>query len=102
MPSANVSLRSFADSTESSPSVDGRKVYCAGQPRDVLALPLALAGPELSSALADELLDFYAFIFCQGGFRDLGMTFEQFLHVVATVLQGRLHPSCEYVGDRFP
>ncbi len=40
--------------------------------------------------MPDELVDFYAFIFYQGGFRHLGMTFEQFLLVVATVNPRRL------------
>jgi hypothetical protein len=31
------------------------------------------------------MLELYAFIFCQGGFRQLGMTFEQFLLVAAAV-----------------
>jgi hypothetical protein len=32
----------------------------------------------------------YAFIFCQSGFRQLGMTFEQFLLVAATLKPGDL------------
>jgi hypothetical protein len=35
--------------------------------------------------IRDEMLEFYAFIFCQGGFRQLGMTFEQFLLVAAAI-----------------
>jgi hypothetical protein len=38
----------------------------------------------------DEVLDLYAFLFCQGGFRQLGMTFEQFLLVIATFKPGDL------------
>jgi hypothetical protein len=52
--------------------------------------------------MPDELVDFYAFIFCQGGFRHLGMTFEQFLLVLATVNPGRLRPTYDYSGDHFP
>jgi transposase len=33
----------------------------------------------------DEMLEYYAFIFCQGGFRPLDMTFEQFLLVAAAI-----------------
>jgi hypothetical protein len=33
--------------------------------------------------MPDQLLDFYGFVFCQGGFRNLGMSFEHFLMVVA-------------------
>ena len=35
--------------------------------------------------IRDEMLELYAFIFCQGGFRQLGMTFEQFLLVAAAI-----------------
>jgi hypothetical protein len=38
----------------------------------------------------DEVLDLYAFLFCQGGFRQIGMTFEQFLLVIATFKPGDL------------
>jgi hypothetical protein len=31
------------------------------------------------------MLEFYAFVFCQGGFRQAGMTFEQFLLVAAAI-----------------
>lgn len=40
--------------------------------------------------MSDEALDLYAFLFCQGGFRHLGMTFEQFLLVIATFKPGDL------------
>jgi hypothetical protein len=39
----------------------------------------------LPVAIRDEMLEFYAFVFCQGGFRQLGMTFEQFLLVAAAI-----------------
>jgi hypothetical protein len=35
--------------------------------------------------IRDEMLEVYAFVFCQGGFRQLGMTFEQFLLVAAAI-----------------
>jgi hypothetical protein len=38
----------------------------------------------------DDVLDLYAYLFCQGGFRQLGMTFEQFLLVIATFKPGDL------------
>ncbi|HXN11665.1 MAG TPA: hypothetical protein VN865_01065 [Candidatus Acidoferrales bacterium] len=41
-------------------------------------------------AIRDEVLDLYAFLFCQGGFRHLGMTFEQFLLVIAAFKPGDL------------
>ncbi len=39
----------------------------------------------LPTTIRDEMLEFYAFVFCQGGFHQLGMTFEQFLLVAAAI-----------------
>jgi hypothetical protein len=51
----------------------------------------------------DDVLDLYAFLFCQGGFRQLGMTFEQFLLVIATFKPGDLTATIrETVGSREP
>jgi hypothetical protein len=36
------------------------------------------------------MLEFYAFVFCQGGFRQSEITFEQFLLAVATIKPGDL------------
>ncbi len=102
MPSANVASRASVDSIESSPPAVRRKFNSAAHLQDVRAFPLAPTRRELLPVLTDELLDFYAFIFCQGGFRHLGMTFEQFLLVVATVLPGRLRPTYEYVDNHMP
>ncbi len=49
------------------------------------AFPEASRGPALPAAIRDEMLELYAFIFCQSGFRQLGMTFEQFLLVAAAI-----------------
>ena len=59
----------------------------AAEPRDTgpHCFPLATGVRDLPSRIPDEILDYYGFIFCQGGFRQLGMTFEQFLLVRATV-----------------
>jgi hypothetical protein len=54
--------------------------------------PLATAVPNLPPMIPDEILDFYGFVFCQGGFRQSGMTFEQFLTVVAVVKPSDLLP----------
>jgi hypothetical protein len=40
--------------------------------------------------MRDEILDLYAFLFCQGGFRHVGMTFEQFLLVIAFLAPSEL------------
>jgi hypothetical protein len=52
--------------------------------------PIATMAPSLPVAIRDEVLDLYAFLFCQGGFRHLGMTFEQFLLVIAAFKPGDL------------
>ncbi len=49
--------------------------------------------PNSPLRMSDEILEFYAFVFCQGGFRQLGMTFEQFLEVVDVVRPGGLRPT---------
>lgn len=35
--------------------------------------------------MPDEILEFYAFLFCQGRYGSLGMTFEHFLLVLTSV-----------------
>jgi hypothetical protein len=53
--------------------------------REPREFPEASTRPTLPVAISDELVEFYAFVFCQGGFRQLDMTFEQFLLVVAAI-----------------
>jgi len=57
---------------------------------DLREFPIASTVPSMPVAIRDEVLDLYAFLFCQGGFRTLGMTFEQFLLVLATFKPGDL------------
>jgi len=51
--------------------------------------------------IRDEMQELYAFIFCQGGFRQRGMTFEQF---VATAIKPPDLPStredCSLLAER--
>ena len=54
----------------------------AREPRSFLGAPTR---PTLPPAIRKEMLELYAFIFCQGGFRQLEMTFEQFLLVAAAI-----------------
>ena len=61
--------------------------YHGPEPRE---FPIATTAPSLPVAIRDEVLDLYAFLFCQGGFRHLGMTFEQFLLVIAAFKPGDL------------
>ena len=53
--------------------------------------------------IPDEILDYYGWVFCQGGFLNLQMTFEQFLTVVAAVSPTGLCPEYdEGPGSRPP
>ena len=53
--------------------------------REPRAFPEAPTRPTLPPTIRDEMLELYAFTFCQGGFRQLEMTFEQFLLVAAAI-----------------
>jgi hypothetical protein len=53
--------------------------------RELRTFPEASTRPTLPVTISDELVEFYAFVFCQGGFRRLDMTFEQFLIVAAVI-----------------
>jgi hypothetical protein len=60
-------------------------VASAMRVREPRAFPEAPTPPALPTTIRDEMLELYAFIFRQGGFRQLGMTFEQFLLVAAAI-----------------
>ena len=47
------------------------------------SFPAASTRPQLPPVLSEEILDYYGWVFCQGGFANLGMTFEEFLAVAA-------------------
>jgi hypothetical protein len=57
--------------------------------------PIVSTLPRVPAMIPDEILDFYGWLFCQGGFRNSQMTFEQFLAVVATVNPAGLSPECD-------
>ena len=70
---------------------------------DLREFPIATTVPSLPPVMNDDVLDLYAFLFCQGGFRQLGMTFEQFLLVIATFKPGDLTATIrETLGSREP
>src|SRR5216683_7873380 len=54
--------------------------------------PIVSSLPRLPLMIPDEILDYYGWVFCQGGFLNLQMTFEQFLAVVAAVSPSGLCP----------
>ncbi len=60
-----------------------------GEPRP---FPTVSTLPKLPISIPDEILDYYGWVFCQGGFLNLQMTFEQFLAVVAAVSPSGLCP----------
>lgn len=60
--------------------------------------PLVSTLPRLPLVIPDEILDYYGWVFCQGGFLNLQMTFEQFLAVVAAVSPSGLVPEYEDGG----
>ena len=60
--------------------------------------PLVSTLPRLPLMIPDEILDYYGWVFCQGGFLNLQMTFEQFLAVVAAVSPSGLCPEYDGAG----
>ena len=66
-----------------------RKEALLHEPRE---FPCSSTIPVLPISIPDEIVDYYAFIFCQFGFGQLKMTFEQFLSVVAAVSPTGLCP----------
>jgi hypothetical protein len=47
--------------------------------------PLVATPPALPPRIQDEKLEYFSWLFCQGGFRNLNMTFEQFLTTIAVI-----------------
>jgi hypothetical protein len=60
--------------------------------------PLVSTLPRLPLMIPDEILDYYGWVFCQGGFLNLQMTFEQFLAVVAAISPSGLCPEYDDSG----
>jgi hypothetical protein len=71
-----------AQDTGSTPNGKARPIRVEDSPRH---FPVASDPPVLPAMIPDEVLDYYGWLFCQGGFRHLDMTFEGFLTVVALV-----------------
>ena len=80
---------------EASVVMEGRgKAEDDGLPRleSPRRFPIVSSLPRLPLMIPDEILDYYGWVFCQGGFLNLQMTFEQFLSVVAAVSPSGLCP----------
>jgi hypothetical protein len=65
---------------------------------DPRRFPTVSTLPRLPLVIPDEILDYYGWVFCQGGFLNLHMTFEQFLAVVAAVSPSGLCPEYDDSG----
>ena len=53
------------------------------------SFPAVSTRPQVPPVMSEEILDYYGRVFCQGGFANLDMTFEEFL-AVAAKLGGKL------------
>jgi hypothetical protein len=62
------------------------------QAASIRPFPSVSTTPRLPAMIPDEILDYFGWVFCQGGFLNLHMTFEQFLSVVAAVSPAALCP----------
>ncbi len=71
----------------------------AGRLSEPRRFPMVSTLPRLPVMIPDEILDYYGWVFCQGGFLNLQMTFEQFLAVVAAVSPSGLCPEYDDSGS---
>jgi|SRR5579875_1029161 len=83
------------DAIKSVPTSTGGTTSMVDRPRN---FPVVSTLPRLPAMIPDEILDYYGWVFCQGGFVNLHMTFEQFLTVIATISPSGLCP--EYAPER--
>jgi hypothetical protein len=67
--------------------------------REPRAFPESPTRLTLPTTIRNEMLELYAFIFCQGGFRQLGMTFEQFLLVAAAIKPVAIRGDCSLMAE---
>src|SRR5271169_5092275 len=84
---------------ESDDSLDLLDTLTTGGPRP---FPVVSSLPRLPLMIPDEILDYYGWVFCQGGFLNLQMTFEQFLTVVAAVSPTGLCPEYDPSEASYP
>jgi hypothetical protein len=81
---------------------DQSAIYDDIQPGDPQPFPVVSTLPRLPVMIPDEILDYYGWVFCQGGFLNLQMTFEQFLAVVAAVSPAGLSPEYDPSEASYP
>ena len=56
--------------------------------------------PEVPVRIPDRVLDFYDFVCSKGVFQNPGLTFEQFLRVIAVLKSPELRPGAAAAGTR--
>src|ERR1700730_18866177 len=83
------------NAVESDGAPDQSAVWDDINPGEPRPFPVVSTLPRLPVMIPDEILDYYGWGFCQGGFLNLQMTFEQFLTVVAAVRPTRLGPGVD-------
>jgi hypothetical protein len=74
--------RDNSSPSKAQPAVALGKYLASGDVRDY---PIASRRERQLLIIPDAILEFYAFLFCQGQYLSLGMTFEHFLLVVTSV-----------------
>src|SRR5579863_7571976 len=89
-----VPLRDDSDAVAGAIEEPVHEAFIAALPRveEPRRFPTVSTVPRLPLMIPDEILDYYGWVFCQGGFLNLHMTFEQFLAVVAAVSPSGLCP----------
>jgi len=83
-------------------SPDQSAVWDSIHPGEPHPFPVVSTLPRLPVMIPDEILDYYGWVFCQGGFLNLQMTFEQFLAVVAAVSPACLSPEYDASEASYP
>ena len=87
---------------EADGSPDQSAVWENVHPGEPHPFPVVSTLPRLPVMIPDEILDYYGWVFCQGGFLNLQMTFEQFLAVVAAVRPAGLSPEYDASEASYP
>src|SRR5260370_27616965 len=81
---------------------DRSAVWDKINPGEPHPFPVVSTLPRLPVMIPDEILDYYGWVFCQGGFLNLHMTFEQFLAVVAAVMPAGFSPDYDPSEASYP
>jgi hypothetical protein len=90
------------NAVEADGSPDQSAVWENVHPGEPHPFPVVSTLPRLPVMIPDEILDYYGWVFCQGGFLNLQMTFEQFLAVVAAVRPAGLSPEYDASEASYP